>query len=132
MVELRQQLFASACVSLRPIIAFGTCLSVLPSSSWPSVNVCLRPIRQGKHAYEHEWARLSQSLRDSPMRFTCISAEKRSDKGFLPLPRQRPLRWFCEALVFEAPKAMAKAYKRLRRQRTRSLTPPTLRERALA
>jgi hypothetical protein len=37
------------------------------------------------------------------MRFACISAEKRSDKGFLPLPRQRPLRWFYEALVFETP-----------------------------
>ena len=36
------------------------------------------------------------------MRFACISAEKRSDKGFLPLPRQRPLRWFYEPLVFEA------------------------------
>src|SRR5260370_41535881 len=65
--------------------------------------MCLRPTLQGWHAYEREWARLSQSLRDSPMRFTCISAEKRSDKGFLPLPRQRPLRWFCEALVFDAP-----------------------------
>src|SRR6476620_10583989 len=37
------------------------------------------------------------------LRFACIVAEKRSDKGFLPLPRQRPLRWFHEALVFEAP-----------------------------
>jgi hypothetical protein len=36
-------------------------------------------------------------------RFACILAEKRSDKGLLPLPRQRPLRWFHEALVFEAP-----------------------------
>jgi hypothetical protein len=34
-------------------------------------------------------------------RFACLLAEKRSDKGFLPLPRQRPLRWFHEALVFE-------------------------------
>jgi hypothetical protein len=32
-----------------------------------------------------------------------ILAEKRSDKGFLPLPRQRPLRWFDEPLVFDAP-----------------------------
>jgi hypothetical protein len=37
---------------------------------------------------------------DSP---TTFLAEKRSDKGFLLLPHQRPLRWFHEALVFEAP-----------------------------
>src|SRR5262249_15822204 len=58
---------------------------------------------QAQHACEHEWVHLSQSLRDSPTRFACILAEKRSDKGFLPLPAQRPLRWFHEALVFEAP-----------------------------
>jgi hypothetical protein len=48
--------------------------------------------------YEHQHHSLSQSLRDCPTRF----AEKRSDKGFLPLPRQRPLRRFHETLVFEA------------------------------
>jgi hypothetical protein len=37
---------------------------------------------------------------DSP---TTFLAEKRSDKGFLLLPHQRPLRLFHEALVFEAP-----------------------------
>jgi hypothetical protein len=33
-------LLASSCDSLRPIIAFGTCFSVLRSSSWPSVPWC--------------------------------------------------------------------------------------------
>jgi hypothetical protein len=98
--NLANNLFASSCDSLRLIIVFGT--YHLRSSSWPSVNSpSSNPLRA--HAYEHEWARLSQSLRDSPVRFACISAEKRSDKGFLPLPRQRPLRWFHEALVFDAP-----------------------------
>jgi hypothetical protein len=93
-------LFASSCDNLRPIIAFGICH--MRSSSWPSVNSPDLGWR-GQHAYEHEWAHLSQSLRDSPMRFACLSAEKRSDKGFLPLPCQWPLRWFHEALVFDAP-----------------------------